>query len=368
MTIPFNDLRAQYLAHKAEIDAAVGRVLDSGWYILGREVSAFEQEFAAFCGAAECVGVNSGTDALVMALRACGIGPGDEVITVAHSAVATVAAIALTGALPVLVEIDPATYTMSPNALAQAISPATKAVIPVHLYGHPAEMDAILAVARRAGLFVIEDCAQAHGALYKGQPIGTLGDLGCFSFYPTKNLGALGDGGALIGSDRGLIENARMQREYGWTPNARYVSNVPGMNSRLDELQAAILRVRLQHLTEENEMRRRLAARYAELLVGQAHLPIELPGNRHVYHLYVLRTAHRDLVRERMTALGVGTAIHYPVPIHRQPAYQNGNLVAHDLHMTEQIAGEILSLPLNPYLSDEQIGRVADAFIASRVE
>ena len=256
---------------------------------------------------------------------------------------------------------------MSPDALAQAISPATKAVIPVHLYGHPAEMDAILAVARRAGLFVIEDCAQAHGALYKGRPVGTLGDLGCFSFYPTKNLAALGDGGALIGSDHNLIEQARMQREYGWTPNARYVSNVPGMNSRLDEMQAAILRVRLHHLAAENETRRRLAERYAELLAGQAQLPVELPGNRHVYHLYVLRTARRDLVRERMAALGVGTAIHYPVPIHRQPAYQHGNLIAHDLRITEQVAGEILSLPMNPFLSDEQISRVANAFIACQV-
>ncbi len=359
--IPFNDLRGQYLAHQQDIDAAVSRVLNSGWYILGKEVAAFEEEFAAFCGVAGCVGVNSGTDALTLALRGLNIGPGDQVITVAHTAVATVAAIALTGATPVLVDIDPATFTMSPQALEQAITPATKAVIPVHLYGHPAEMDAILKIARRHGLAVIEDCAQAHGAAYKGRPVGTLGDLGCFSFYPTKNLGALGDGGAVVGNDPDLLERVRLLREYGWTPTARYVSMIPGMNSRLDEMQAAVLRAKLGFLAEENEARRGLAAAYAELLADSVTKPVERPGCRHVYHLYVVRVSNRDAVRKRLEELGVGSGIHYPVPIHLQPAYAQGGVIAHDLAETERAALEILSLPMQPYLSIRQVERVAQA-------
>jgi dTDP-4-amino-4,6-dideoxygalactose transaminase len=359
--IPFNDLRSQYLAHKEEIDAALSRVLNSGWYILGKEVAAFEEEYAAFCGAVGCVGVNSGTDALTLALRALEVGPGDQVITVAHTAVATVAAIALTGATPVLVDIDPATYTMNPHALEAAVTPATKAVIPVHLYGHPAEMDAILEFARGHGLAVIEDCAQAHGASCMGRPVGTLGDLGCFSFYPTKNLGALGDGGAVIGDNPGLLERVRLLREYGWTPAARYVSMIPGMNSRLDELQAAVLRVKLRYLAEENETRRSLAARYAELLADAVTTPVEAHACRHVYHLYVVRAPARDAVRRRLEELGVGSGIHYPTPIHRQPAYAQGSVIAHDLAETERAATEILSLPLQPHLSVRQIERVAQA-------
>lgn len=359
--IPFNDLRSQYLLHKDEIDAAVARVLNSGWYILGKEVTAFEEEFAAFCGAVGCVGVNSGTDALTLALRACGVGPGDQVVTVSHTAVATVAAIALTGATPALVDIDPATYTMNPAALESAITPATKAVVPVHLYGHPAEMDAILRIACAHGLAVIEDCAQAHGAVYKGQPVGTLGDLGCFSFYPTKNLGALGDGGAVIGNDLNLLERVRLLREYGWTPSVRYVSMIPGMNSRLDEVQAAVLRVKLRFLHEENEARRALAARYGQLLAGAAMLPVEAPGCRHVYHLYVVRVPARDAVRRQLDGLGVGTGVHYPVPVHLQPAYAQGGVLAHELGESERAAAEILSLPMQPFLNHGQIERVGQA-------
>lgn len=363
--IPFNDLRGVYTAHKGEIDAAVARVLESGWYILGAEVTAFEREFAAFCGAAECVGVNSGTDALALALAAVGVGPGDEVITVTHTAVATVAAIAMLGATPVLVDVEAETLTMDPAAAARAITPRTRAIVPVHLYGHPADLDPVLAAAGAAGIPVIEDCAQAHGATYKGRPVGTLGSLGCFSFYPTKNLGAFGDGGAVIGSDAALIERVRLQREYGWTPAARYVSMMAGRNSRLDELQAAILRVRLRHLTEENERRRALAALYAAELGAGITLPPERPACRHVYHLYVVRVQQRDALRERLAAAGVGTAIHYPVPVHLQPAYAGGGVVAHDLAVSERAAGEILSLPIYPHLSDEQARAVAAALNAA---
>lgn len=362
LSIPFNDLRSQYLAHKAEIDAAVARVLDSGWYILGQEVAAFEQEFAAYQQAAGCVAVNSGTDALTLALRACGVGPGDEVITVAHTAVATVAAIRLTGAIPVLVDIDPATYTMSPAALAAAITPRTKAVIPVHLYGHPADLPSIAALTQPRGIRLIEDCAQAHGARLDGRLAGGFGDLACFSFYPTKNLGALGDGGAVTGANPELLGRVRLLREYGWQPQARYVSQVEGANSRLDELQAAVLRVRLRYLDEENEQRRRLAAVYAAHLPPGATRPVERPGCRHVYHLYVVRVPDRDAVQARLAAAGIGAGIHYPMPIHRQPAYQHGGVVTPgSLAETEAAAAEILSLPLQPTLRPEQVQAVAAA-------
>jgi dTDP-3-amino-3,4,6-trideoxy-alpha-D-glucose transaminase len=358
--IPFNDLRAQYLAQKPDIDAAVARALESGWYILGKETAAFEAAFAAFCGVGGCVGVNSGTDALQLALRACGIGPGDEVITVAHTAVATVAAIRMTGATPVLVDIVSDTYTMDPAALEDAISPATRAVIPVHLYGHPAALEEIAALCARRGLWLIEDCAQAHGAAYAGKPAGSFGHLACFSFYPTKNLGAIGDGGAVVGSDASLLDKVRLLREYGWTPAARYISQVEGINSRLDELQAAILRARLAHLEADNAARRTLAAHYADLLPPGVVKPVERPGCRHVYHLYVVRVPERDRVRARLAEAGVGTAIHYPVPVHMQPAYRSGAVVARGLHATERAAEEILSLPLHPALTEEQVRKVAE--------
>jgi len=361
MSIPLTDLRAQYLSIKAEIDAAVARVLDSGWYILGQEVAAFEREFAEYCGAAACVGVGSGTEALHLALLACGVSPGNEVITVSHTAVATVAAITLAGARPVLVDVDTETYTMDPAALEAAITPRTKAIIPVHLYGHPADMAPILEIARRVQVRVIEDCAQAHGATYHGRPVGTLGDLGCFSFYPTKNLGALGDGGAVVSRDPALAEQVRLLREYGWTPQARYVSQVKGINSRLDELQAAILRVKLRHLDAWNETRRALAARYDALLPLAVARPIERPGCRHVYHLYVVRVPERDQVRARLQAAGIGTGIHYPVPVHQQPAYQDLAPRPDGLPRTERLVDEILSLPMSPTLTEAEIAAVADA-------
>lgn len=359
MNIAFNELRSSYLAHQAEINDAVRVVLESGWYILGRETAAFEAEFADYCGAFGCVGVNSGTDALYLALRACDIGPGDEVITVAHTAVATVAAIRMTGATPVLVDIDPQTYTMAPAALAKAITPATRAVIPVHLYGHPADMDAILSVS--GDMVVIEDCAQAHGALYKGKPVGSFGALACYSFYPTKNLGALGDGGAVTSNHSDLLEKVRLLREYGWTPQARYVSTIEGINSRLDEIQAAILRVRLRHLAAENEQRRALAALYNKLLPPTLKKPVELADCRHVYHLYVVQHPHRDRLRTRLAGAGIGTGIHYPTPVHLQPAYTQGQVQAHALPFTEQAAREVLSLPMYPALTEEQVHTVAAA-------
>lgn len=371
MTIPQIDLSAQYGELKSEIDAATARVYESGWYILGREVGAFEADFAGYCNVAGCVGVNSGTDALLLALRACGIGPGDEVITVAHTAVATAAAIRLAGAAPVFVDIDPATYTLDPAALEAAITPRIKAVIPVHLYGQPADMDPILATAQARGLRVIEDCAQAHGASYGGRPMGSMGDLACFSFYPTKNLGAMGDGGAVVGRDEALLERVRMLREYGWTPQARYVSQIDGLNSRLDELQAAILRVKLARLDEWNERRRALAAHYdaglAARLADRVIPPSERPGSHHVYHLYVVRLAlgfDRDRVRQALADAGVGAGVHYPVPIHRQPAYRDAYP---DLRLpeTERAAGEILSLPMHPHLTLADADRVMDALEAA---
>jgi dTDP-3-amino-3,4,6-trideoxy-alpha-D-glucose transaminase len=361
LPIPFNDLRAAYLAMQREIDAAVAEALDSGWYILGRQVAAFEAEFAAFTHTAGCVGVNSGTDALVLALRACGVGPGDEVITVAHTAVATVAAIRLAGAVPVLVDVDPQTYTMDPQALEAAITGATRAVIPVHIYGHAADLAAIQAITQRHGLLLIEDCAQAHGATLHGRSLGSFGELATFSFYPTKNLGALGDGGAVVGQDAALLERVRLLHEYGWTPAARYVSQIEGTNSRLDELQAAILRVKLRHLDAHNAARRALAAAYSELLPPVVICPRERSGATHVYHLYVVRVPQRDRVRRSLDAAGIGTAIHYPVPVHRQPAYGRSVVQCGPLRVTEQVAGEILSLPMYPTLTMAQVTRVVDA-------
>ncbi len=374
--IPVIDLRAQYVALRSELDAAVHRVLDSGWYILGKETAAFEEEFAAYLmgndqpveppvGTIGCVGVNSGTDALHLALRACDVGVGDEVITVSHTAVATVAAIRLTGATPVLVDIDPVTYTMAPAALAGALTSRTKAIIPVHLYGHPAAMAEILAIAQAANVPVIEDCAQAHGARYRGKRVGTLGDLACFSFYPTKNLGALGDGGAVVGRNAELLDRVRSLREYGWTPAARYISQAEGMNSRLDEMQAAILRVKLRYLDAWNAARRDLATIYHETLPEAIVKPVEATGCEHVYHLYVVRVAEREMVRQALQAAGVSSAIHYPAAVHQQPAYQQGTLICHELEQTETAVAQILTLPLYPQMSKSQVQQVARALQAA---
>ncbi len=357
--IPFSDLKLQYLPIKEEIDAAVERVLTSGWFILGREVEAFEQEFAAYVGAGYGVGVGSGTDALQLALLACEVGPGDEVITVSHTAVATVAAIELTGARPVFVDIDQSSYTMDPSQLEEKITRATKALVPVHLYGQVADMDPILATARKYGLKVIEDAAQAHGAEYGGRKAGCLADLGCFSFYPTKNLGAYGDGGIVLTNDPELAQRVSLLRQYGW--RQRYVSSIKGLNSRLDELQAAILSVKLRWLDEWNAVRRRHAELYDELLADTATItPAEMEYAKHCYYLYVVRCRRRDELRKFLREKGVGALVHYPVPVHLQEAYRNLGLSEGTLPVTEQVAREALSLPVAPEVTEEQIRSVCE--------
>jgi dTDP-4-amino-4,6-dideoxygalactose transaminase len=357
------DPKASYLAHKDEIDEAIHRVLDSGWYILGQEVTGFEKEFAAYIGVGNAIGVASGTDALELALRSCGIGPGDGVITVSHTAVATVAAVELAGAIPILVDIDPCTYTMDPNRLEDTIKQQgagrLKAIIPVHLYGHPADMAAIMDIAGRHGLSVIEDCAQSHGAAIGDRKTGTWGHLSAFSFYPTKNLGALGDGGAVVTNDPALAERLRQLREYGF--RERYVSHLSGMNTRLDELQAAILRVKLQYLRTENARRLQIARIYGASLSGttlvlpQLHAKVD-----HVFHLYVVRSTHRDGLKAFLKENSVGTSIHYPVPVHLQPAYHARAVIGRGgLEHTEQVCREILSLPMYPQMTDEQVQRIS---------
>ena len=355
---------AQYRAHQREMDDAIRRVLDRGQYILGAEVQAFEQEFAAYLGVSHAVGVGSGTEALHLALVACGIGPGSEVITVAHTAVATVAAIELAGATPVLVDIEPDSFTLDPAKLKAALTPRTKAIIPVHLYGQPADLDPIIALARAHGLRVIEDCAQAHGATYAGGRVGAKGDIGCFSFYPTKNLGALGDGGMAVTDNAELARQMRLLREYGWAE--RYVSHVRGWNSRLDEIQAAVLRVKLRYLDEDNRARARIAAAYAASLAG---LGLVLPACRasatHVYHLYVVRSQYRDALRSSLRSQGVGTLVHYPVPVHLQPAYEGRLAGREDLAETERAAHEVLSLPMYPQLTEADLLTVVKAVRAA---
>jgi len=365
-----SDPRANYLAHRGEIDQAIGRVLEKGRYILGEEAVAFEQEFARYMGLREAVGVGNGTDALHVALRACGVGPGDAVLTVSHTAVATVAATELAGATPVLVDIDPATYTLSPQHLADTLAamvsrrtasaPRPKAVIPVHLYGHPADLPAILDIARRYELYVVEDCAQSHGATLQGRKTGTWGNLAAFSFYPTKNLGALGDGGAVATDDPRLGERVRLLREYGW--RERYISELAGLNTRLDELQAAILRVKLRYLDRENARRRELARIYDAALSGTRLVtPVQATGAEHVYHQYIVRTGRRDDLRAFLKDHAVGTLIHYPVPVHLQPAYR-GRIALGDggLPYTERAATEIVSLPMYPELTDAQVEHVGE--------
>lgn len=364
--VPQTDPKAGYLAHQTEIDAAVHRVLESGWYILGREVESFEQEFAAYIRVRHAIGVASGTDALELSLRACGVGPGDLVFTVSHTAVATVAAIELAGATPVLVDIDPVTYTMDPKcleaALAQPPTGIPKAIIPVHLYGHPADMPSILEIAKRYGLYVIEDCAHSHGATLDGRITGAWGDIAAFSFYPTKNLGALGDGGMVVTNDPALAERVRLLRQYGW--RERYISDIPGGNSRLDELQAAVLRVKLQYLDKENMRRQSLAQTYNALLADTGlTLPEVRSGVSHVYHQYVVRLPQRDVLRTYLRQAGIGTLIHYPVPVHLQPAYQDQLPRVAPLPWTEQVARQVLSLPMFPQLSDDQIRRVGECIV-----
>jgi dTDP-4-amino-4,6-dideoxygalactose transaminase len=362
--IPFNNLKPAYDRHREEYEAAVRRVFTRGWFILGPELEAFEHEFASYHGGGFAVGVASGTDALELALRAASAGPGDEVITVAHTAAATVCAVERSGARPVLVDIDPATYTIDPAAVRSAITPRTRAVIPVHLYGHPADLAPLRAITRAAGLCLIEDCAQAHGARYGGRPVGTWGDLAAFSFYPTKNLGAFGDAGAVLTRDGHLAECVRRLRNYGQTH--RYYHAERGVNSRLDELQAALLRARLRHLDEHNAERARLAIRYRERL-SSAECGVRSAASfnpqsiEHAWHLFVIRHPARDALQQRLLARGVETLIHYPVPVHLQPAYADLGYCRGSLPITERAAAEVLSLPLYVGLGEERVDRVAEA-------
>jgi dTDP-4-amino-4,6-dideoxygalactose transaminase len=358
---------AGYRALKAEIDAAVARVLDSGWYVLGQEVRSFEAEFAAWLGCTAAVGCGNGTDALALALRALGVGPGMSVVTVSLTAVATVAAIEMVGATPLLIDIEPDYCTMDPVELAAVLDrpptgvPPIRAVIPVHLYGQPAALNAIVTACRRHGVPIVEDCAQAHGATIGDRKVGTFTEVATFSFYPTKNLGALGDGGMVATQDADLGASIAALRQYGW--RTHYISDAVGVNSRLDELQAAILRVKLQHLDAQNARRRRIAAAYDAALSGTSLAPpVRREGAGHVFHLYVLRVPDRASLQARLRAAGIGTGIHYPAPVHLQPAYRERIVTGPSgCSATELAARQVLSLPMYPELSDEQVTRVCEA-------
>jgi len=355
--IPVMELKRQYESIKQEIDEAVASVLDSGWFVLGKNVAAFEEEFAAYCGTRFAVGVGSGVEALHLALLACGIGPGDEVITIPFTAVPTALGISLTGAAPVFVDVDADTCLMDPALLPARISEKTKAILPVHLYGQCADMDRICATAREHGIMVVEDAAQAHGACWKGKKAGALGDVGCFSFYPSKNLGAYGEAGMVTTNDEAIAERVRMLRNYG--QGDRYHHKIKGVNSRLDELQAAILRVKLRHLDEWNERRRQIAAIYNSGLADTPlRLPVESDGAEHVYHLYAIRTEERDALRGYLTEKGVGTQIHYPIPVHLQEAYADLGLGEGAFPRAERAAREVLSLPMFPELRGEEVKTV----------
>lgn len=351
---------AQFHSYQAEIEQAIHRVLEGGRYILGPELGALEQEFAAYIGTGHTIGVANGTDALELALRALEIGPGDEVITVSHTAVATVAAIEAAGAVPVMVDVDPEFYTLDPRQLPLVLTPRTRAVIAVHLYGQSADLDAIGAFCQEHNLALIEDASQAHGAKWKGKRLGSIGLIGCFSCYPTKNLGAIGDAGLVTTNDEKLAHKIRMLREYGW--QERYISDLPGCNSRLDELQAAILRIKLRHLDADNGRRRQLAAHYTKLLSGQPlHLPAVRENVEHVFHLYVVRTGSRQKLMDHLKAHDIHAGIHYPMPIHLQPAYKGRIRTARSMDVTERLANEVLSIPIYPELSLAMADKVATA-------
>ncbi len=358
--IPFFDLTKQYASIQSELDDAAARVMKSGWFILGPEVAAFEKEFAEYIGTRHAIGVGSGTEAIHIALLALGIGAGDEVITVPNTAVATVAAIELTGARAVLCDVHPDSMLMDVASLERAITPHTKAIIPVHLFGQSCDLDPILKLARSASpkIFVLEDCAQAHGATYRGKRVGSLGDIAAFSFYPTKNLGAYGDGGAITTNDAALAERVNLLRQYGW--RERYASDIKGMNSRLDEMQAAILRVKLRHLDAWNAARRERAALYTELL-HTVTSPREMAYGQSVYHLYIVQSSRRDELSAYLKARDIGTAIHYPQMIHRQAAYKNLGYGQGSLPVSEKLEREILSLPLYPELPLDDVRAVARA-------
>ncbi|HEV2397073.1 MAG TPA: DegT/DnrJ/EryC1/StrS family aminotransferase [Candidatus Sulfotelmatobacter sp.] len=358
--VPYLDLKAQYRSIKPEIDAAISRVLESCQFVLGPEVTAFEQEFAAYAGTTECVALNSGTSALHLALLAAGVGPEDEVITVPFTFVASVAAVLYAGARPVLVDIDPCSFTMDPAAIEKAISPRTKVILPVHLYGQPADMDPIMAVARKHGLVVIEDAAQAHGAHYKDRPVGSIGDMACFSFYPGKNLGAYGEGGAVTTSNAKYASTIRMLRD--WGQDRKYHHVLRGYNYRMEGIQGAVLGVKLRHLEKWTEARRSVVRQYNELLTGcDIEKPKEMPWARHVYHVYTVRSENRDGLQQALTAEGIQTGIHYPVPVHLQPAYADLGYGPGAFPHAEAAAKQVLSLPLYPELPQQSVVQVAEA-------
>jgi dTDP-4-amino-4,6-dideoxygalactose transaminase len=361
--IPMADLRAQYTALKNEIDEAVGRVLENAHFILGPEVAAFEQEFSRYQQAKEAIGLNSGTSALHLALLAAGVGPDDEVITVPFTFIATAAAIGYTGATPVFVDIDPITFNIDPARIEAAITPRTRAIIPVHLYGQSADMDPILKIARRHGLVVIEDAAQAHGAEYKGRRVGTIGDIGCFSFYPAKNLGACGEGGAIVTNHPEYARKIRLLRD--WGSEQKYVHSIKGYNYRLEGIQAAILRVKLRHLEEWTGARQRWAEVYHELLgAAGVRIPLARPFAVPVWHCYTIRVADRDRVQAELLRKGIQTGVHYPIPIHLQPAYADLGYEAGAFPESEKAAAEVLCLPIHADLTEGQVREVAAAVAA----
>jgi dTDP-4-amino-4,6-dideoxygalactose transaminase len=357
MNIPFLDLKAGYLELQLEIDGAIKRVLDSGWYILGEEVDTFEQEYATYCGATHCVGVANGLDALHLALRALGIGMGDEVIVPSNTYIATWMAVSQCGAIPVPVEPDEATYNIDPTRIEAAITSRTKVILPVHLYGQPADMFPILEIARKHGLRVLEDGAQAHGARYNGKRLGLHGDVVAWSFYPGKNLGAYGDGGAITTNDTEIAERIRVLRSYG--SRIKYINDMRGFNSRLDSLQAAILRVKLRHLDRWNEIRRKIAGQY---LAGLTDIGLTIPfvpdWAEHVWHLFVVRSKTREQFQKQLTQAGIGTLIHYPIPPHLQGAYSDLGFGKGAFPISERIHAEVLSLPMYPNMTMEQINQV----------
>jgi dTDP-4-amino-4,6-dideoxygalactose transaminase len=358
--IPFVDLKTQYKSLKALMDPAIASVMERGAFVMGSEHNEFEFQFASYIGAKYCLGVSSGTDALILALRACGIGPGDEVITVPNTFIATTEAISAVGATIRWVDVDERTYTMDPTQVEAAITPRTKALLPVHLYGQPADMDPIMSIAHAHGLKVIEDCAQAHGAKYNGRKVGTFGDIACFSFYPGKNLGAYGDGGAIVTDSQDLADSVRLLRNHG--SREKYVHAIEGYCCRLDNLQAAVLKVKLPFLDGWNGRRRAAAEMYDQLLkdIPGVVTPFVLPGSEPVYHLYVVQVSQRDQVRAAMQAEGIETGIHYPIPLHEQPAYQRLGYRPQDYPVSMALGPKILSLPMFPEISPSQIRNVVE--------
>lgn len=355
--IPFLDLQAQYRQTKSKIDTAVARVIDSAQFVLGPEVTEFEERFAAYCGGGKCIALNSGTSALHLALLAAGIGAGDEVITVSMTFVATTAAILYSGAKPVFVDIDRNTWTMDPALIEAAITPRTRAIMPVHLHGLMADMDAIVEVAKRHDLLVIEDAAQAHGAEYRKRRAGSIGDIGCFSFYPGKNLGAFGEGGAAVTRNLEFAHKMALLRD--WGQEAKYRHVLPGYNYRMDGIQGAVLKVKMEYIEEWTEKRQVVAAQYDRLLERHNYTRATPPYDcRHVYHVYAIQVPHRDAVQRSLTAAGIGTGIHYPIPVHLQKAYADLGYKVGDLPVTEAAAKRFLSLPIYAELQPEQVDRV----------